>query len=217
MWQLKEDRVISPSEQADHDDCKLDPAGPWAARAGADRGSGHLHVLPVGPRGQVVRGSALFVTSRLLNGLDSLCSAECEPISLTYVITGVLPTWMNGRNDKMGTVQGLWECANKYKEHHPGFVVVSFCLVYISLQTFAIPGPIVLSILSGAMYPFLEAQVLVAFCATTGASLCFALSYFLGRGIFNRLFSSMIARFKEKVRLGCNCVLHVSLLTVLCA
>lgn len=115
------------------------------------------------------------------------------------MITGVLPTWMNGRNDKMGTVQGLWECANKYKEHHPGFVVASFCIVYISLQTFAIPGPIVLSILSGAMYSFAEAQVLVAFCATTGASLCFALSYFLGRGVFNRLFSSMIARFKDKV------------------
>ncbi|KAJ0401220.1 hypothetical protein ATCC90586_010173 [Pythium insidiosum] len=98
---------------------------------------------------------------------------ECEAISISYVISGVLPTWMNGRNDKMGTVKGLWACAEQYKQHHPGFVLASFCVVYIVLQTFAIPGPIVLSILSGAMYPFWHAQALVAFCATTGASLEF--------------------------------------------
>lgn len=129
-------------------------------------------------------------------------SSECEDISVAYVINGVLPTWMNGRNDKMGTVQGLWQCAGKYKEHHPGFVLSSFCIVYIALQAFAIPGPIVLSILSGAMYPFLEAQLLVAFCATTGASLCFFMSYCLGRGLFNRLFAGMITRFKDKVCKG---------------
>jgi hypothetical protein len=130
-----------------------------------------------------------------------LVSAACEPISLKYMISGVLPTWLNGRNDKMGTVKGLWACASQYKEQHPGYVLASFCIVYISLQTFAIPGPIVLSILSGAIYPFWQAQALVAFCATTGASLCFMLSYFLGRGVFNRLFSRMITTFKDKVRL----------------
>jgi membrane protein YqaA with SNARE-associated domain len=118
---------------------------------------------------------------------------------VSYVINGVLPKWLNGRDDKMGTVQGLWQCASQYREHHAGFVLSSFCIVYIALQTFAIPGPIVLSILSGAMYPFLQAQLLVAFCATTGASLCFMLSYFLGRGVFSRLLAGMIGRFKEKV------------------
>lgn len=115
------------------------------------------------------------------------------------MISGVLPTWLNGRNDKLGTVQGLWACANQYKAQHPSFVLASFCVVYITLQTFAIPGPIVLSILSGAMYPLWQAQLLVSFCATTGASLCFALSYFLGRGIFQRVFASMLATFKTKI------------------
>ncbi|KAF4323932.1 hypothetical protein BBO99_00002351 [Phytophthora kernoviae] len=124
---------------------------------------------------------------------------ECDPISVSYVIRGVLPTWLNGRNDRMGTVQGLWQCASQYREHHAGFVLSSFCIVYIALQTFAIPGPIVLSILSGAMYPFLQAQLLVAFCATTGASLCFMMSYFLGRGVFSRVLAGMIGRFKEKI------------------
>lgn len=137
--------------------------------------------------------------TRLTRRIDACDSAECEDISLSYVVNGVLPTWLNGRNDKMGTVQGLWQCASKYKEHHADFVLASFCIVYIALQAFAIPGPIVLSILSGAIYPFWEAQLLVAFCATTGASLCFLMSYCLGRGLFNRLFASMIGRFKDKV------------------
>lgn len=124
---------------------------------------------------------------------------ECETISIPYVIRGVLPTWLNGRNDKMGTVQGLWQCASQYRELHSTFVLASFCIVYVTLQTFAIPGPIVLSILSGAMYPFFQAQILVAFCATTGASLCFTLSYFLGRGVFSKVLAGMIRRFKEKI------------------
>ncbi|KAF1792276.1 SNARE associated Golgi protein [Phytophthora cactorum] len=124
---------------------------------------------------------------------------QYRSISVSYVIRGVLPTWLNGRNDKMGTVQGLWQCASQYREHHAAFVLSSFCIVYIALQTFAIPGPIVLSILSGAMYPFMQAQILVAFCATTGASLCFMLSYFLGRGVFNKVLAGMIGRFKEKI------------------
>ena len=99
----------------------------------------------------------------------------------------------------MGTVQGLWHCARQYREHHAGFVLCSFCLVYITLQTFAVPGPIVLSILAGAMYPFLSAQLLVAFCATTGASLCFLLSYFVGRPVFGRVLAGMLGRFKAKI------------------
>lgn len=128
-----------------------------------------------------------------------LTSEECAPISLSYVISGVLPTWLRGRNDKMGTVRALWACAGQYKQQHPGFVLASFCVVYVTLQTFAIPGPIVLSILAGAMYPLWQAQLLVAFCATAGASLCFALSYSLGRGLFNRVFATMIASFKSRI------------------
>lgn len=116
------------------------------------------------------------------------------------MIKGVLPTWLHGRNDKIGTVRSLWSCTNQYKEEHPVFVLLSFCIVYITLQTFAIPGPIVLSILSGAMYPFLKAQILVAFCATTGASCCFILSYLFGKDLFQRLCPSMIDRFEQKVR-----------------
>ncbi|RHY28912.1 hypothetical protein DYB32_005602 [Aphanomyces invadans] len=115
------------------------------------------------------------------------------------MIQGVLPKFLGGRDDKLGTVTSLWKCASLYQEQHSSFVVASFALVYVSLQTFAIPGPLILSILSGALYPFVHANLLVAVCATTGASLCFLLSHYLGRNLAQRLLPDMLASFKTKI------------------
>jgi hypothetical protein len=57
-----------------------------------------------------------------------------------------------------------------------------------SLQTFAIPGSISLSILSGFLFPFPLALMLVCFCSATGASLCYVLSFFLGRRLVYKYF-----------------------------
>ncbi|KAJ9591049.1 hypothetical protein L9F63_027742, partial [Diploptera punctata] len=55
-------------------------------------------------------------------------------------------------------------------------------LFYFILQTFAIPGSISLSILSGYLFSFPIALALICFCSATGASLCYiSLSHFLGR------------------------------------
>lgn len=50
-----------------------------------------------------------------------------------------------------------------------------------SLQTFAIPGSLFLSILSGYLFPFYVALFLVCTCSMVGATLCFLLSQLLGR------------------------------------
>ncbi|KAF0684661.1 Aste57867_23381 [Aphanomyces stellatus] len=126
-------------------------------------------------------------------------SALCDDMSLSFMIQGVLPKILGGRDDKMGTVTSLWKCATVYQEQHGTFVLTCFVLIYVSLQTFAIPGPLILSILSGALYPFVQANLLVAGCATAGASLCFLLSYTLGRSLANRLLPEMLANFKLKI------------------
>ncbi|ETV98466.1 hypothetical protein H310_08608 [Aphanomyces invadans] len=123
----------------------------------------------------------------------------CRGMSVSFMIQGVLPKFLGGRDDKLGTVTSLWKCASLYQEQHSSFVVASFALVYVSLQTFAIPGPLILSILSGALYPFVHANLLVAVCATTGASLCFLLSHYLGRNLAQRLLPDMLASFKTKI------------------
>jgi hypothetical protein len=144
-------------------------------------------------------GTGVIVFFRNAPNMDVEITS-CQGMSVSFLIQGVLPTFLGGRNDKIGTVTALWQCARVYKEVHSYYVLLSFILVYVTLQTFAIPGPIILSILSGALYPFLEANVLVALCATCGASLCFCLSSLLGRSLVQRFFPKMIANFKDKVR-----------------
>lgn len=57
-----------------------------------------------------------------------------------------------------------------------------------SLQTFAIPGSIFLSILSGFLFPFSIALLLVCTCSAIGATLCYLLSSLLGRRLLYRYF-----------------------------
>lgn len=57
-----------------------------------------------------------------------------------------------------------------------------------SLQTFAIPGSLFLSILSGYLFPFTLALTLVCTCSAVGASLCFLLSQLLGRKLVQAYF-----------------------------
>ncbi len=79
-----------------------------------------------------------------------------------------------------------------YTEHHFYHVLAAFCSVYITLQTFAIPGPIFLSILSGALFGGINGFLLVCFCATSGASLCYTFSYLLGRNLVKRCFKERL-------------------------
>ena len=44
------------------------------------------------------------------------------------------------------------------------------------------------------------AQMLVAVCATTGATLCFLISNLIGKEIMQRAMPKMLATFREKVR-----------------
>ncbi|KAG5192935.1 snare associated Golgi protein-domain-containing protein [Tribonema minus] len=96
-------------------------------------------------------------------------------------------------------VAELWLCAEAYREQNPGFMVTAFVSLYIALQSFAIPGTIILSILSGALYPLAQAQALVALCATIGSSTCYLLSFMFGRVIIKRKFPEAMASFKHKI------------------
>ena len=62
-----------------------------------------------------------------------------------------------------------------YKDDHFEHIVLGFFAIYNFLQTFAIPGSIFLSILSGFLFPFPLACFLVSLCSALGASFCYLL------------------------------------------
>jgi hypothetical protein len=74
----------------------------------------------------------------------------------------------------------------QYVETNGGQVTLVYVVTYVFLQTFAIPGSIFLSILSGALFPVPLALFLVCCCAAVGASLANRLSAFLGRGLVEK-------------------------------
>lgn len=72
-------------------------------------------------------------------------------------------------------------------------------LTFQSLQTFAIPGSISLSVLSGFLFQFPVALFLVCFCSATGASLCYAISHFAGKKMINKYFPDRAKRYSALV------------------
>ncbi|CAK9299795.1 unnamed protein product [Gordionus sp. m RMFG-2023] len=68
-----------------------------------------------------------------------------------------------------------------------------------SLQTFAIPGSLFLNVLSGYLYSFPLALLLVCTCSSIGASLCYFLSNFAGKKLINYYFPNHISDLSAKV------------------
>ncbi|XP_068627694.1 transmembrane protein 41 homolog isoform X2 [Battus philenor] len=88
---------------------------------------------------------------------------------------------------------------DRYKDKYFNEVLMGVFLVYIFLQTFAIPGSIFLSILSGFLFPFYLALLLVCCCSAIGASLCFFLSNLLGRKVVKKFFPERAAQWSKAV------------------
>ncbi|KAG5886971.1 hypothetical protein JTB14_006613 [Gonioctena quinquepunctata] len=88
---------------------------------------------------------------------------------------------------------------NKYKIEHYYTVMAGVFSMYIFLQTFAIPGSLFLSILSGFLFPFFVALALVCTCSMVGASLCFLLSQLVGRKLVLHYFPEKAQSWAVKV------------------
>ncbi|XP_078453103.1 transmembrane protein 41B isoform X2 [Lampetra planeri] len=99
----------------------------------------------------------------------------------------------------MDDAKALGQVLSKYKETFYVQVMVAFFSTYIFLQTFAIPGSIFLSILSGFLYPFPLALLLVCLCSGLGASFCYMLSYLVGRPIVHKYLSEKAAAWSDNV------------------
>ena len=74
-----------------------------------------------------------------------------------------------------------------------------FLYLYTLLQTFAIPGPIFLCLLSPTLFGAVGGYILSLCCSCLGASLCYFLSYSLARSLVLRKFPDLFAKFHRMV------------------
>lgn len=99
----------------------------------------------------------------------------------------------------MDDAKALGTVLSKYKDTYYSQVLVAYFATYIFLQTFAIPGSIFLSILSGYLYPFPLALFLVCLCSGLGASFCYMLSYQVGRPIVYKYLTERAQKWSQQV------------------
>ncbi|KAK2143836.1 hypothetical protein LSH36_808g00123 [Paralvinella palmiformis] len=96
--------------------------------------------------------------------------------------------------------KNLGKVLHKYKDKHYFQVLGGYFITYIFLQSFAIPGSIFLSILSGFLFPFPLALSLVCLCSGIGASFCYLLSYLVGRRLVWKYIPERAIKWSKTVK-----------------
>nr|XP_057945207.1 transmembrane protein 41B [Doryrhamphus excisus] len=128
------------------------------------------------------------------------CSA-----SVMYLVYRNFPELSDDEMEKikipkdMDDAKALGTVLSKYKDTYYSQVLVAYFATYVFLQTFAIPGSIFLSILSGYLYPFPLALFLVCLCSGLGASFCYMLSYLVGRPMVYKYLTEKAQKWSQQV------------------
>jgi len=93
----------------------------------------------------------------------------------------------------------LGNVLSHYKDRYFLVVLFGFIVTYIFLQSFAIPGSIFLSVLSGFLFPFPLAIFSVCLCSAIGASICYLLSMLLGRPFILKYWPARAAQWSSQI------------------
>ena len=99
----------------------------------------------------------------------------------------------------MADVSLLTGALSRYRLQHPHAVLLLFCLLYVFLQSFAIPGPVLLSLMAGPLFGFTQALLLVSVSATVGASCCYWLSFLLARSLLERWAPQLLSSLRQRI------------------
>lgn len=88
---------------------------------------------------------------------------------------------------------------SSYADDYELQVFLGFCAAYIFMQTFMIPGTIVMSLLAGSLFGPIRGMMVVIFNASAGASCCFFLSKLVGRPLALWMWPGRLQFFKAEV------------------
>ncbi|KAL5973882.1 hypothetical protein ACLOJK_030541 [Asimina triloba] len=95
-------------------------------------------------------------------------------------------------------IQILRDNLESYTSDYTFQVLLGYCMVYIFMQTFMIPGTIFMSLLAGALFGVIKGVTLVVFAATAGASSCYFLSKLIGRPLVFSLWPDKLSFFQAQ-------------------
>ncbi|KAI9230016.1 MAG: snare associated Golgi protein-domain-containing protein [Piptocephalis tieghemiana] len=79
----------------------------------------------------------------------------------------------------LGELKRLGKYLEVYSKTYPVSVAIAYCSTFVFVQTFAVPGSLMLSILSGYLFHLKLGLLLTVVCTTLGATCQYLLSYHL--------------------------------------
>uniref|UniRef100_A0A0K0F181 Transmembrane protein 41 homolog (inferred by orthology to a C. elegans protein) n=1 Tax=Strongyloides venezuelensis TaxID=75913 RepID=A0A0K0F181_STRVS len=88
---------------------------------------------------------------------------------------------------------------SRYTDKHYYIVLSAVVALYIVLQSFAIPGSLFLTFLSGYLFNFYHACLLVCTCSAIGASVCYFFSQWIGRELIIKYYPEKIDAWQREV------------------
>ncbi|XP_046581670.1 transmembrane protein 41B-like [Haliotis rubra] len=95
--------------------------------------------------------------------------------------------------------KNLGRVLSRYKDRYFYQVLIGVFVMYIFLQTFAIPGSIFLSIICGYLFSYYIALFGVCLASAVGASFCYLLSYLVGRRLVRKYIPERVAQWRSHV------------------
>ncbi|XP_071954818.1 transmembrane protein 41B-like [Antedon mediterranea] len=131
----------------------------------------------------------IFASSTIMMALVYYNFPEIEPDEYQYI---KLPKSLDDAKD-------LGRVLSRYRENNLFAVTAGFFTTYVFLQTFAIPGSIFLSILSGFLFYFPIALFLVCLCSSLGASFCYLLSDLVGVRLVRKYIPDRVDKWASTV------------------
>ncbi|KAL8107631.1 putative membrane protein At4g09580 isoform X1 [Apium graveolens] len=99
----------------------------------------------------------------------------------------------------LNDIQTLRDDLESYTNDYTAQVLTGYCMVYIFMQTFMIPGTVFMSLLAGSLFGVFRGVALVVFNATAGASSCYFLSKLIGRPLLFSLWPDKLSFFQAQV------------------
>jgi uncharacterized membrane protein YdjX (TVP38/TMEM64 family) len=97
-------------------------------------------------------------------------------------------------------------------QHNPLLVILSFMAIYISSTGLSIPGAVILTLTSGAIFGPITGTIIVSISATIGASLAFLCARFLFQETLEKKYKNKLAIFNKGIKEnGFNYLLFIRL------
>ncbi|KAJ1627825.1 snare associated Golgi protein-domain-containing protein [Pavlovales sp. CCMP2436] len=143
--------------------------------------------------------------SELRHDVTCLAAFFCLGLFVLYCAVSVLPPMNDEDRTHMRRPRDIAEfhamqaVMLKYKELNSGAVLAVFMCTYVFMQSFAIPGSVVFSLLSGPLFGPFSGWCLVCLATTTGAIACYCVSNLFMRRILLAHFPARVAFLEQKV------------------